>query len=452
MATKTFTSSKVTDLHLGNSSSKAGTATVYMTAEVDYSTDKAKIVLKVHGSQNNQPAGAWLDYSGCVASFKDITTDAEYLANCKSILGNVGYNNGSCTIADFEVDRWTTKDSVTYTAYTYPSHAFPTYSGSWYWGEKNGHERTLSVTVTGLKISKAWCDVEDNIKVDPHYDNTFTVSASFYPGTNNKILSSKNNESTSLWWRITKDYSYHEHISDTIINNANSSGHGEVSKTIKVVPSINANGTWPDTWPISGGIKLITEHGDPVDSRWKDDTINLYIQPDPPKTLELTHSKSRLTIKENWVIKWSGAKKRNNTSPIKGYRVRVYRIRDGIKETVPIPNGYTTESFGIDKYYIDTESTAESFTFDPTSYFKAGDTAQVSIYAYTKDGYGEKIFSGNGTTPKFSTTYPVENAGIMRVKVGNSWLEGQVYVKVGTDWKEAESVQVKTGDGWKESE
>ena len=39
----------------------------------------------------------------------------------------------------------------------------------------------------------------------------------------------------------------------------------------------------------------------------------------------------------------------------------------------------------------------------------------------------------------------------MRAKLSGAWKEGQVYVKISGDWKEAAAVYVKINGSWKES-
>ena len=73
------------------------------------------------------------------------------------------------------------------------------------------------------------------------------------------------------------------------------------------------------------------------------------------------------------------------------------------------------------------------------------------MHAYTKNGKdndGARIFS---STPIWSPEYEFKNAGVVNVKVGGQWKEGQVYVKVGGTWKEAETVNTKVSGAWKES-
>ena len=79
--------------------------------------------------------------------------------------------------------------------------------------------------------------------------------------------------------------------------------------------------------------------------------------------------------------------------------------------------------------------------------FKPGDKVKATLYAYHTNGAGTKLFSSKVT----SDTYIVRNSGIMRAKLSGAWKEGQVYVKISDDWKEAAAVYVKINGSWKES-
>ena len=86
--------------------------------------------------------------------------------------------------------------------------------------------------------------------------------------------------------------------------------------------------------------------------------------------------------------------------------------------------------------------------------FKAGDKVKLGLFAYTRKGKNNdgavQLFSGKSTT-QITNEYTIDSKGVMNVKVGSAWKEGQVYVKVNNTWKEAEAVYTKVGGSWKES-
>ena len=194
-------------------------------------------------------------------------------------------------------------------------------------------------------------------------------------------------------------------------------------------------------------------------------TINYYVAPNNVSNIALTkdsYKNNRLTLKTEWKYTWSVANKANNSSAVKGYRIRLYKNginipikdRDG-KQLSKLIAGSATD------YYYDYSTTAAEpyITINPEVHeFKPKDTIQLGIYAYTENGEtpARQLFSSTNVK---SAVITVENAGIVRVKTQeDSWVEGQVYVRAYTDdgknteWKEAETVNVYTVDGWKESQ
>lgn len=199
--------------------------------------------------------------------------------------------------------------------------------------------------------------------------------------------------------------------------------------------------------------------------------IRQYIGPNQPTGLKLSYNKNRFTLGENWTLSWTAATAANSSSPVKGYRIRLYRKR-GTGNFVKLPifrnDGWYLSSKVISSgdIYYDRDnsetSTPTSITIYPEYYTKdihpdepdilPGDIIKFAVTAYTrygKENTGEQLFK---TSETFSSEYTVENAGIMRVKAGGSWKEGQVWIKTNGSWKEAESVHIKTGGAWKESQ
>ena len=98
---------------------------------------------------------------------------------------------------------------------------------------------------------------------------------------------------------------------------------------------------------------------------------------------------------------------------------------------------------------------AKYFTEDYGNTLEPGDKIKFSVKAYTKFGknydIGGAVFN-NAVTVTESTEYTIQNSGIMRVKANNVWTEGQVWVKVDGNWKEADVVKVKVNGVWEDSE
>lgn len=182
--------------------------------------------------------------------------------------------------------------------------------------------------------------------------------------------------------------------------------------------------------------------------------IKQYVGPQKAGTPEISYTRSRLTIKEAWSFSWGAAKATNSSSPIKGYRIRLYKNGSLVKGLGASGNNLTLTS-GTNEW-IDREGTSTNVIIpDPAAFgFKAGDTVQLSVQAYTRysaSNTGNQLFNNN-TGSASSAEYTVKNAGIVYTKVAGSWKEGQVYVKVDGSWREAETVNVKVNGAWKESQ
>ena len=227
-------------------------------------------------------------------------------------------------------------------------------------------------------------------------------------------------------------------------------------------------------------------------------TLNVknYVAPSTPSNIRLDYSKNRLTIKENWLLKWTASSRANDSSYITGYRIFIYKdsktIRfknsSGInltKESTPGNKEYCYDfepASIITEYYVAEANeknniipSNELYLYDVNSNnridagdsvfvisnnayipvfintsensFAPGDEIQIRIQAYTRDGNNTQVFSSDA----WSKTYTVKSAGVMRVKTSNGWKEGQVWIKIDGEWEEADVIKVKTSNGWKES-
>lgn len=179
-----------------------------------------------------------------------------------------------------------------------------------------------------------------------------------------------------------------------------------------------------------------------------------YANPGVPGIPVISYSKSRLTIKENWTYTWTAGAAGNTDSPVKGYRIRLYKNGTAITGLVANTNNTITKGSGTSDH-VDRESTSCIVTFNPVDFgFKAGDKVKLGIYAYAKNGAGGQLFNGGGTTEAQvnSVESTVQNAGVVNIKVNNAWTEGQVWIKADGKWHEAETVNVKVNGTWHESQ
>ena len=187
-------------------------------------------------------------------------------------------------------------------------------------------------------------------------------------------------------------------------------------------------------------------------------SVKYYTAPGNPGTPVINYTKSRLTIKEPWTFSWTAASAGNTSSPVAGYRLRLYK--NNILIPIKDSEGNTLSSSWSNDYWYDTDNTNCSCTIDPIIHgYAPGDTVKLTIFAYIKTGNNEKWWSGQGSTPASSIEYLVQNAGVMRPLVNGKHVEGVVLVALpdnsdkGYTWTEADVVKVYTPNKtWAEAE
>ena len=182
--------------------------------------------------------------------------------------------------------------------------------------------------------------------------------------------------------------------------------------------------------------------------------VRQYVAPSDPGVPVISYTKSKLTLKENWNFTWPAATAINDSSPVVGYRIRVYKNNELVKGIALNDSGALILQSATNEW-IDRDSTSTSISFNPIDLgFKVGNTVSLGIYAYTRYGVsntGDQLFNTTAVH-KISAPLTVQNAGIANVNINGSWKEGQVYVNIGGAWKEAESVHVNVAGTWKESQ
>lgn len=274
-----------------------------------------------------------------------------------------------------------------------------------------------------------------SISITDNKNNTFSLignNATLPTGSNNAV------SSNTFTWGYTNSYDNH-HTDNGLSYNLQSTtaASRNVYARAQAVPRY------------FGTTKTAYANPNPT-------AITYYAAPNNPGIPVLSYTKSRLTLREPWTFSWNAAEPGNahGHNVVKGYRIRLYK-NDKTIHIYDSSGTQLTKLSGIvaDDYVYDSESTTTRITIDPVKHgFKVGDTVELGIYAYSKNGIGGMLFSGNASDERVSEAATVQNAGVMHVKVSNAWKEGQVYIKVGNAWKEAETVSVKTSAGWKESQ
>jgi hypothetical protein len=305
--------------------------------------------------------------------------------------------------------------------------------------------------ISGMSMSLTysyWTNATANTPTITDYgDGTFSITASAgNAGTNNAV------NSTTLKYKIGSA-GWQNATGLSVATQRATSTASTVSTVVKAKTEVD-------------GV-----HNDPT-SGVDEKTIYNYLAPSLPGTVSLTKSKSRLTVRENWTLSWGTATQANTVSPVSGYRVRMYVKAKGTSTwyTTPIKNSAGNNRSGVGNYdgtdyYCDLSASTTSITIYPAKQpisfnsgarkLKAGDTIKFQIHAKATAGNTYPLWSYSNGTGRWSSEWPILNAGVVRVKVNNkndatSWKEGVVWVKVNnkndaTSWKEADLVQVKTG-------
>lgn len=308
-------------------------------------------------------------------------------------------------------------------------HSYPDLGYNGYW--------SFNYTGSGWNYGgKPTLTIKDN------GNNTFTLSGKLGSNGANNAL-----QSSALYYTLDGHQPAAGSPNTTVVSLGKTSD-GAFTKTFNIPP---------DCEKIIATVWCVFTYGSTQNSGGHIELpVKYYAAPSKPGIPVIKYTKNRLTVKENWTYTWTAAKEANDNSPIKGYRIRLYK--NGV--SVPIYNidgkeisEYDSAMVANTKYYYDTKNSSCTFSIDPVQHgFLPGDKVKLGIYAYTRNGKSTQLFSGGGYAEVFSNELVVQNAGIMRVKVDGTWREGQVWVKADGKWHEADIVKTKVNGTWVESE
>ena len=266
------------------------------------------------------------------------------------------------------------------------------------------------------------------VTITDHYNNTFSIS-----GTKGKDGTNNPASGPVITWGYTNSYTESGAVSE---------------KALTIKTKADATRTI-----YAKSVTKATHGSDAIVTATK--SIKQYVAPGIPGVPVISYTKSRLTIKEPWTFTWTASKATNTSSPVKGYRIKIYKNNTPISGLIAGSGNNIILTTGGTNTFLDRDSTSTSIIIDPIAFgFKAGDTIKVGIFAYTKYGEsntGTRLFD-SAATEAVSTIYTVQNAGVIDVKVNGTWVEGQVYVKAEGVWHEAETVYAKAAGAWKESQ
>jgi hypothetical protein len=295
------------------------------------------------------------------------------------------------------------------------------------------------------------------------YDDEYSISYDSYTITNGgkPALNAvdKGNNTVVLSGTLGKNGDYNEiksavlyYTTDGTDPSSSSSNRTRVSLTASSAASYSKSVTITKACTIKAYITCTFEYNTTTDTASV--TAKYYVgpkNPGKPYLVDSSFKNSRLTTKQDWGWQWTLAEAGNASTynAVKGYRVRLF-INN---VNSPIVNYYTgnitSKELDDSDWAYDRTSTDYPMPMRATNQsIKPGDTVKLSIQAYSVDGADNKLLS----SAQVSKTYTVQNAGIVNIKVGGSYKEGQVYVKVNGTWQEAETVSAKVNGEWKESQ
>lgn len=400
-----------------------GRARVRVDYTIDLATNTAKVIVKLQVGRIN---GDWGSYGSGTATIDG--TSYPFSTSVSS--GCAERSDSTEDLAIIPNAYFTTLAEKTYTLTANSNGKF---------------SKTITVKSTGnieifkvdqhtvtISFSGGWTSVTaaGTLSITDNGDNTYTVKGKAgKAGTNNSVT-----KATLLF---------------TGGNAACPIDQTEVTRTATIPASQTA-----DTYRVSA--KVTTEGTYNSITEEKSADIVNYKSPSAgtgkPYLSTNSFKNGRLTIKQNWIYAWTGATAGNSKSPIKGYRFRLYKKTGSTTNSIPI-KGSTGTTYGVHdgsgNYYYDRDGNSSyTLSFSPSqSGFKPGDIVYLSVTAYSKNGDGTKLLGPTSTSDKVT----VQNAGVMHVRKGTSWVEGVVFVRKDTEWVEAESVKVRNGTSWVES-
>jgi hypothetical protein len=409
-------------------------------------------VILFHRGQSEAAFGRQFGWSHALSEDKTITITAPSGATDYTAYV-CGCSMGTPTYRKFYFDpyvngKWPSDDTWSYTDYSWSSLPSPTYVGdgdSRVWnvgGNSCGHTHTSTEFAA---TNALWGEISRGT-ISTLIDNknkTVTVS-----GTRPK--SGSNNALTTSTLVVT--------FGDGSTNTYNfkTAGHtngGSYSYTINL----------PSTCPLTVSAELTSAAPHTASGTVSKGPVSIsYSAPAAPTNLTWSSPDSKNPAKpiykNNLTWSWTASTGGGDNTSVDGYRIFIFRNRNGTTSTVQVSGKYTgsIEESG-NKYY---ELTGCSLTFNPkdgcTPAFKGKDYCNCMLFTY---GWGN---DGTGKTQLFSSAVTgsclLYNNAVVWVCAPKSssdptlvWKEGTVYVHNGTTWKEAEGVYVHNGSSWKES-
>lgn len=187
---------------------------------------------------------------------------------------------------------------------------------------------------------------------------------------------------------------------------------------------------------------LITDgtYNDPSSSVASKD-VNYYHKPSVRPTPKISFNTKKPTLKSIFTISWDSGSQYGTASynAIKGYRIRLAKGSDFMQ-------------LDSDEKYIErTSAGSVSFNIlDKGFDIEVGDEIHATLHIWSENGKGERLWYDQ-SSPAISNYVTIVNMGVVWLRLGNTWVEGQVWSRDGLTWDECTGLFIRDSSTWKES-
>lgn len=183
-------------------------------------------------------------------------------------------------------------------------------------------------------------------------------------------------------------------------------------------------------------------------------TIYHYAPPDmvDEGAIEITSESGKLTPTKQWTLSWPATNGKYPHCPLLGYIVMLVDNSQG-----PIKPLYFTDESSKDieefkngppGYRVPPSVTSVTLDTSSCSIYR-NKTYQLNVYTiYTSRSGMEDV--NNYNEYGVSSRYTVVGDSVANVRLTSGWAEGEVYIRLDNDWKQADSLHLHTESGWVE--
>lgn len=297
---------------------------------------------------------------------------------------------------------------------------------------------------------------DSTVTISDNYNNTFKVEGTLgRAGTNNSYKYTE----CFLWWTQAKANAstWQWYSSSDKNGNIYTFTDNTTSKSVDGL-AINITDNGAADKQVYARVTTASTYGAAVDKYSLVTNIRQYCAPTPAtERPTLTYSKSRLTVRENWTFSWHEGTPANDSSPIKGYEIRITKNKVEIPNLTISSNGVITKgTSGGSTYLYWTNTSSLQVTCNPENLgFAAKDKVVFWVRPYTRYGknYDGDLLPSGWPAHTATVEATVQNAAVVNKydNASSKWQEGIACVYKNGSWVEADSVLVYKNGNWVES-